>query len=75
MVKAQLAQRGMKAPLQRIDPGREIGAPLRVTACEAYGRPGLRARLAASPLLDHARFARGFETALRQAWRDWCERK
>jgi predicted O-linked N-acetylglucosamine transferase (SPINDLY family) len=38
-------------------------------------RSSLRARLAASPLLDHARFARGFETALRTAWHDWCGQK
>ena len=28
----------------------------------------------AAPLLDHVRFARGFEAALRLAWRDWVAR-
>jgi predicted O-linked N-acetylglucosamine transferase (SPINDLY family) len=35
-------------------------------------RAGMRQRLATSPLLDHARFARGFEAALRHAWQAWC---
>ncbi len=35
-------------------------------------RAGLRARLAASPLMDGARFAAGFEAACREAWHGWC---
>lgn len=36
-------------------------------------RRGLRARLAASPLMDGPRFARHFEAVYRQVWRKWCE--
>jgi predicted O-linked N-acetylglucosamine transferase (SPINDLY family) len=35
-------------------------------------RAGLRERMAASPLMDGARFARNLENLYRQAWRDWC---
>ncbi|WP_186058444.1 tetratricopeptide repeat protein [Burkholderia gladioli] len=35
-------------------------------------RAGLRARLAASPLMDGARFARHVEAAYRGAWQNWC---
>ena len=35
-------------------------------------RGTLRARMAASPLLDHRRFARNVETAYRQMWQDFC---
>jgi protein O-GlcNAc transferase len=34
-------------------------------------RAGLRERVAASPLCDGERFARGFERILRQVWHDW----
>ena len=44
----------MKPALHRIDPGGEIGAPVRVTPDEAHGGPGLRARLA-HHLLDVVR--------------------
>jgi len=35
-------------------------------------RRGLRARLAASPLMDAPRFAHHVEAAYRQMWRQWC---
>jgi predicted O-linked N-acetylglucosamine transferase (SPINDLY family) len=35
-------------------------------------RWGLRGRVAASGLLDAARFARGLEEAYRRLWRQWC---
>jgi protein O-GlcNAc transferase len=35
-------------------------------------RSTMRARLAASDLLDHSRFTRNLESAYREAWRDWC---
>lgn len=36
-------------------------------------RGSLRARLAASPLMDGARFARHVEAAYRQVWLAWCD--
>jgi predicted O-linked N-acetylglucosamine transferase (SPINDLY family) len=36
-------------------------------------RLALRARVAASPLLDHAGLTRSFEHALRTLWRQWCD--
>lgn len=36
-------------------------------------RTGLRERLAASPLMDAARFTRHLEAAYRQMWQRWCE--
>lgn len=38
-------------------------------------RRTLRARMAASPLTDGARFTPGLEGAYRQMWRAWCEGK
>jgi predicted O-linked N-acetylglucosamine transferase (SPINDLY family) len=35
-------------------------------------RATMRARLSASPLLDHAGFTRKLEAAVRGAWVDWC---
>ena len=35
-------------------------------------RASLRSRMAASPLMDEARFVRDLETAYRQMWRIWC---
>jgi len=36
-------------------------------------REGLRARIAASPLMDGARFATQVEAAFRTAWERWCD--
>jgi len=36
-------------------------------------RPNLRAKLAAGPLRDEAGYCRAFESALRHAWRNWCD--
>ena len=41
----------------------------------AHLRQGLRARLAASPLMDGARFAGNLEQLYRGAWRDYCARR
>ena len=38
-------------------------------------RRDLRGRLESSPVMDARAFARGFEAALRTAWRAWCERR
>ena len=38
-------------------------------------RGGLRARMAASALMDGPGFARAVEQAWRQAWQGWCERQ
>ncbi len=38
-------------------------------------RATLRPRMRASPLCDAPRFGRALGAALRQAWRDWCERQ
>lgn len=44
------------------------------TKALAQLRAGLRARTKASPLCDAPRFGRNLGNALRQAWRDWCDR-
>ena len=36
-------------------------------------RAGLRARVAASPLVDAPRFGQALSAALRDAWRHWCD--
>lgn len=36
-------------------------------------RQSLRARMQASPLMDHARFARSLESAYREMWKRWCQ--
>ena len=36
-------------------------------------RRGLRERMRASPLCDESRFTRAFESALRDAWKTWCD--
>ncbi|MFX8782157.1 hypothetical protein ABTM76_19940, partial [Acinetobacter baumannii] len=41
-------------------------------AALAATRAGLRADLAASPLLDGAGFTRTLEQAFRTMWQDWC---
>ncbi|HVZ35551.1 MAG TPA: hypothetical protein VG963_24165, partial [Polyangiaceae bacterium] len=38
----------------------------------ATTRRTLRARLLASPLLDHAGVTRDLEAAYREMWRSWC---
>jgi protein O-GlcNAc transferase len=38
-------------------------------------RATLRARFAASPLLDHAGFTRTLDATIRDAWVEWCERQ
>jgi protein O-GlcNAc transferase len=38
----------------------------------AHLRRTLRHRMQTSPLMDAPRFAKDFESALRQMWRDWC---
>ena len=37
-------------------------------------RKGLRARLQNSRVMDGKQFARDFEAALRQVWKQWCEK-
>lgn len=36
-------------------------------------RAGMRGRMLASPLMDHAGFTRELESAWREAWRRWCQ--
>ncbi|MBV8059968.1 MAG: tetratricopeptide repeat protein, partial [Alphaproteobacteria bacterium] len=38
-------------------------------------RENLRARVVESPLMNAKRFCRNFETAMRQIWREWCEKQ
>jgi predicted O-linked N-acetylglucosamine transferase (SPINDLY family) len=45
--------------------------PMRLTTLRA----GMRDRMLASPLYDGDRFAAGMDTAFRQLWRDYCERR
>ena len=47
------------------------GDPSRLAAL----RTSLRARMAASPLMDGPRFARNVESAFRTIWGDWCAKQ
>jgi protein O-GlcNAc transferase len=57
-------------------PERFVEAALRLSgdvARLAGLRDELRQRMERSPLMDGPRFARNFESAVRSAWRSWCE--
>lgn len=38
-------------------------------------RPVLRAQMAASPLCNEKQFMKGFESAVRSLWREWCAKQ
>lgn len=44
-------------------------------ARRAQLRATLRARIAASPLMNAPQFARNVEQAYRQMWREWCAKQ